>query len=143
MSMDALLLRLARVTRFRTVARGDDGDTTIEGDAAVDAAATRIAILERGSLVTLAGSRLDTRNAIIWTRDGDAIGVSHDRFGPDRAVALVRLREVGPGECASEAPHLCGDDQYACKVRLHDDAIEIVWSIVGPRKRMTLTTIYS
>lgn len=143
MSAVALWERLGRVARFAAVTRGDDGAARMEGLVTVDASARRLAFVERGSLTTPAGRRLDTRNTLVWTLEEGAIALAHERFGAGRAVPLVRLREMDNAVFESEAAHVCADDRYACRVRLHDDAIEVEWAITGPRKRMTVTTAYS
>ena len=144
-AIDGLWSRLARVTRFETRSASEHGgvDASIAGAVQVARDDDRLHFEERGVATLDDGRSLDTRNAITWMRDGDSIDISHERFGSWRTVALVRLCAVDERTLQSEAPHECGKDRYSCIVRLLDDAIEIEWSITGPRKRATLTTVYS
>jgi hypothetical protein len=144
MSVESIWRALAQVSRLRT--RTHDaisGDAaSIVGDVAITAAHNTLRY-DEGSVLTMPDGRtLETRNTIVWTRERDAIAVSHERFGSANAVALVQLVPDHDG-LRSESDHICADDRYACAVRVIDGGIEVAWTISGPRKRMAVTTVYS
>jgi len=145
MSLDALWECLALIRRFETrYAREPGGfEAHITGEVAIERERATLCFVERGVATISDGRRLETRNAIAWTREGDAIDLARERFKVFNAVALVRLRAVDATTFESEAAHECADDRYACVVRLRDDAIAIEWTIRGPRKRATVATTYS
>ena len=144
MSVESIWRALGQVSRFRTRTHdaGSGEDAAIAGPVAVVAECDRLRYDERGVLTTPDGRTLDTRNTIVWTRERAAIAVSHERFGSAHAVALVRLVPDGDA-LRSEADHICADDRYACAVRMIVGGIEVLWTITGPHKRMTVTTVYS
>ncbi|MFG0275630.1 MAG: DUF6314 family protein [Phycisphaerales bacterium] len=142
--MDSIWSALAVATRVRTrtldAATGDA--TEIDGRVKVSVDGDALRFEERCVLTTHEGRTLDTRNTIVWTRRDGAIEVSHERFGPARAVALVRLVPDGDA-LRSAADHICAGDRYACAVRCNDGAVGVEWTIIGPRKRILVATVYS
>ncbi|APX92589.1 hypothetical protein BWR19_06335 [Halomonas sp. 1513] len=74
-------------------------------------------------------------NVYRWALHDDHIGLYHERRGEEHAVWLFDLvaSDEDDGLVARDA-HLCGDDRYSARLRLHDDGIDLDWRICGPRK---------
>ena len=71
------------------------------------------------------------------------ISFSHERYGIDRPVWLFDIVASDQVDFYSQTPHLCGQDNYALKIRLEADAIVAHWSITGPKKNERLIYHYA
>lgn len=81
-------------------------------------------------------------NVYLWQRVDDTLQLSHERFGAEQPVFLLSLAPAGPELMASQAPHLCGADQYAAELRLTDTGFALDWRITGPVKDECLAYQY-
>jgi hypothetical protein len=83
-------------------------------------------------------------NIYRWQRlDDDTLRLEHLRFGADRAVHLFDLACSTRAHWQSRSPHVCGDDRYSATLDLGDAALELRWSIVGPRKHEDIRYRYA
>ncbi len=83
-------------------------------------------------------------NVYRWQLLDDAgLQLEHLRRGADHAVHLFDLGCETPTRWRSRSAHRCGDDRYSATLDLADVALELRWSIVGPRKHEDLRYRYA
>jgi hypothetical protein len=46
------------------------------------------------------------------------------------------------GAWVGRAPYVCGADRYAISLRLGPEAVEVTWTVDGPRQAETVVTRY-
>jgi hypothetical protein len=83
------------------------------------------------------------RNAYLWTRDGASLLLSHERFGRDAPVFLLRLDRVDDTTLEGGEPHQCALDQYRATLRLTAGGFRLDWVITGPSKDERLSQHYT
>ncbi|HXE18867.1 DUF6314 family protein [Castellaniella sp. UC4442_H9] len=83
------------------------------------------------------------RNAYLWQRDGASLLLSHERFGRDAPVFLLRLDRVDDTTLEGGEPHQCALDQYRATLRLTASGFRLDWVITGPNKDERLSQHYT
>jgi uncharacterized protein DUF6314 len=111
--------------RLLDLATGAQGEFAGEATIGADGSWTESGRLRFGAYDGAAGRRL-------WI-DGDVV-----RFEDGRVFHAL---DLASGSCTVE--HLCGDDRYAGEYTLRGpDALDVVWYVAGPRKRLLIDAIY-
>ena len=90
---------------------------------------------EDGTL-SLADNEMRATRRYKWMIEGDAVTVTYTDDSPFHA-----FRINGP---TATADHQCGDDFYYAKYSFYfPQEWQVVWTVSGPRKDYTSTTLYS
>jgi Family of unknown function (DUF6314) len=89
------------------------------------------------------GRDLRFTNVFRWSLAGEVLSLEHLRFGVDNPVYLFDLAMHGERELSSVTPHVCREDCYAARLLVHDDRIDLRWSVTGPQKQETIEYTYS
>jgi hypothetical protein len=75
-------------------------------------------------------------NVYRWSMiDPQRVRLEHLRFGVERPVYLFDLGPASNDIWLPASPHLCREDCYSAKLRLHDTGVDMSWSINGPKKQ--------
>jgi hypothetical protein len=147
MTLDQLWDRLRLVRRLSFVARSE-GTTGWNGKGA---GTVVVGVASDGTLTftesgtwhsETAGRDIRFSNIYRWTLVGEVVRLEHLRQGVDNPVYLFDLSQTGEQEWCAASPHLCRDDCYSATMVVHDDRIELRWTISGPRKRETIAYVY-
>jgi hypothetical protein len=71
------------------------------------------------------------------------ISLEHLRFGIERPVFLFSLTQVDDNFFKSLKPHEYKEDAYFGSILFDEHYIHLNWRILGPKKNVTLSIIYS
>lgn len=84
---------------------------------------------QRGPLTGIA-----FHNATLWRRrrGSDVVELSHLRRGVHQPTLLVELRPDSATSLVSVAPHHCGPDRYAARLRWDARALYLTWDVESP-----------
>lgn len=141
--------RLRAVRRLRFLARSRNRACGCNGEGAGQVEVTVIGdssltFTERGTWVVESGRQLDFNNAYRWTFDRDVgtVRLEHLRYDPAQPVFLLELAPTDESGFESISPHRCGEDVYAATVRFADDAVDLRWSVKGPKKDAVIRCTY-
>lgn len=103
----------------------------------------RIVWREKGEWAEGPLSGLRFHNSTTWERLGEgALRFSHLRRGDAHPTTVVTLVPDTDGVWLSEAPHLCGADQYSARVQLVDQEVHIRWEVSSPTDPYTMECVY-
>lgn len=135
----AFFKRLSSVSELSFRADDQRGQATV---ATLAPTPERLIFEERGQWLEN-GSAFS--NAFRWTMDLDArlITLEHLRYGADHAVFLLNLAPTAAGTLESVDAHFCSGDTYLGNVRWDNQAIDLHWRIIGPRKNQKLLYRYT
>lgn len=98
---------------------------------------------EQGEWVSPDGQKFTFRNRYRWTIMSSGLRLEHLRRGIHNPVLLVVLQVTGGNKWESLKPHICGNDLYHGMLTIHDETIELNWSVRGPKKREHLSNVYT
>ncbi|WP_420455575.1 DUF6314 family protein [Rubrivirga sp.] len=139
MTAAAVLVRLAAASRAAVEVRsGADGGSGA-GDVTATTDGGAVVLAEAGTWTPAGARPMRWRAVSRWRAQGAALAVEHLR---QEAPARVVL-DLGPdGVWAGREPHACGADLYAVGLRIVGDALEVTWTVSGPRKSARVVTRY-
>ena len=107
---------------------------TFTGSASFTATGTDLAYLETGELA-LGSATMKAERRYTWTCHANRACVTHADGSPFHTFTLSDGR--------AKAEHLCGEDLYLGAYRFEaQDAWRVTWTVSGPRKDYTATTMY-
>jgi hypothetical protein len=89
------------------------------------------------------GRALRFRNVFRWTLTATGIRLEHLRHGVHRPVYLFTLIPEGVDRWRSDTPHRCAQDRYAAQLDVRENALDMLWTVVGPSKREELRYRYA
>lgn len=90
---------------------------------------------EDGTL-TLGQNTMQASRRYGWQIDGSKVRVTHEFGEPFHDFIIINDMAT--------AAHLCGDDTYYGEYKFYfPDRWQVVWTVSGPRKDYTSTTLYS
>lgn len=82
------------------------------------------------------------RNVYLWQRMGASLLLSHERYGRDAPVFLLRLTPAKGASLAGDQAHQCAQDQYRATLHLTHEGLRLDWLVTGPRKDERLSQRY-
>ena len=144
-----LLVCLRRCRELRFIAHRDDHAKTWIGNGvgsvAIESPSAQVVIFnESGTSRLTSGRELRFTNVYRWSLVGQrVVRLEHLRFGQNRPVYLFDLAPEDESTWASVTPHHCRDDLYSVRLELGQDAVSLLWMIVGPGKREEIECVYS
>ncbi len=140
MTAAAVLARLAASTDVAVeVWAGAEGGSGT-GSVAVATDGPTVVLTEAGVWAPAGARPMRWRAVARWRAEGAALAVEHVRQGTPALAVLDR----GPdGAWAGREPHVCGADRYTAALRLDGGAVEVTWTIAGPRKAARVVTRYA
>ncbi len=92
--------------------------------------------VESGSWQPEEGRELVFSNVFRWSRSdsGKSIRLEHLRHGHANPVYLFALVPNDRDSWHTATPHVCRDDLYSAEMAIGRDAIELLWTVTGPKK---------
>lgn len=95
-----------------------------------------ITFVESGTWQPEAGRELVFSNVFRWSRSdsGESIRLEHLRRGSANPITLFDLVPRDKDSWHSATPHVCGDDLYSADLTTGLRAIELLWTVRGPKK---------
>lgn len=140
-ALEQLWARLAKITAFSFSASNGPGSKTNwrghgRGDVEATANDNSIVFAEQAAFTDGDGHKIQLQNRYRWTRCADSIRLEHLRR--EEPVLLFSLAPVTEHGFREVAAHHCGDDVYTAELLLHQDQLELIWQIHGPRKNERL-----
>lgn len=140
------VLRRVRSLQFDARSEAATGwDGVGIGVVVVSEPASRVVVFdEAGTWQPRAPGREPIRftNVFRWSAIGDVLRLEHLRFGPDQPVLLFDMAPSDEGRWSVVSPHQCRNDCYSASLSVEGERIVVAWSIVGPRKRESITYTY-
>ncbi|WGL18531.1 DUF6314 family protein [Microbulbifer bruguierae] len=133
--------RLKKIRAFSFNASNGPGSKTNwrghgRGEVSVTRFGAHIVFDEQAKFTDADGHVVALQNRYRWTRCLDSVRLEHLRR--EAPVLLFNLVPVTVHGFRHQSPHLCGEDIYTAELLLHDDEIELIWHISGPRKNERL-----
>jgi hypothetical protein len=98
---------------------------------------------ESGTWQPIRGRETRFTNVFRWTILGaKAIRLEHLRFGPENPVHLLDLSPHLDRTWVANGPHVCSEDCYSADLQLHENGLNVQWSITGPKKNELIRYAY-
>lgn len=134
--------------RFTSVMRKGRREHRVEGNGRVDPdyddANGVLVFSEKGSWENQAKESYQFRNVFRWSlnRLDGLLSLEHLRLGKNNPVFLFHLAPAGDALFESVHAHLCGDDTYFGQLLMHENSLELIWRILGPKKNEEISYTY-
>jgi len=115
--------------------RHADQQAFFTGHASFEEADLLLMYGEDGEL-SIGSTKMRASRRYIWLLEGENIKVSYENGLP--------FHEFKVSDGKAKAKHLCGDDIYYAEYSFYlQDSWRVIWTVNGPRKDYTSTTVYS